>query len=82
MIVTFNLKHYPPEYLLKYGLHAVSPDDFLLDLWDLNQESVLEALHSKAQRTNNPTLAFSDVVQSLIKTTPKFRETVMGANPR
>jgi predicted nucleic acid-binding protein len=80
LIVTFNLKHFPQDLLLQYGLHAVSPDAFLLDLWDLNQASVLEALRSQAQRTKNPALALSDVVERLAKTAPNFRLTALGAN--
>lgn len=79
LIVTFNLKHFPQDLLLEYGLHAVSPDDFLLDLLDLNQESVLEAIRTQAQRTNNPALKFFEVVESLAKYAPKFRATVLAA---
>ena len=34
-IVTNNLKDFPPESLSQHGLHAISCDNFLLDLYDL-----------------------------------------------
>jgi predicted nucleic acid-binding protein len=79
LIVTFNLKDFPRDLLLKYGLHAVSPDDFLLDLFDLNRDGVLEAIRTQAQRTNNPALEFLVVIESLTKYAPKFCETVLAA---
>lgn len=79
LIVTFNLKDFPQDLLLKYGLHAVSPDDFLLDLLDLNQESVLEAIRTQAQRTNNPALELFKVLESLSKYVPKFHDAVLAA---
>jgi predicted nucleic acid-binding protein len=79
LIVTFNLKDFPKDLLLGYGLHAVSADDFLLDLLDLNQESVLEAIRTQAERTNNPALKLSDVVENLTRFTPIFRGAVLAA---
>ncbi len=33
LIVTFNLKDFPPERLKPYNLTAQHPDDFIFDLW-------------------------------------------------
>lgn len=36
VIVTFNLKDFPPETLAPHAIDVVSPDDFLLDQLDLH----------------------------------------------
>lgn len=81
LIVTFNLKDFPSDLLSEWGLHAVSPDDFLLDLWDLNQGEVTEALHTQAKRTNNPALAVGDVLGRLAQFAPGFCAAVIEADP-
>jgi PIN domain len=43
LIVTFNLKDFPPEALKPYNLTAQHPDDFIVDLLDLHPAGVLEA---------------------------------------
>jgi predicted nucleic acid-binding protein len=36
LIVTFNLKDFPARELAKYDIEAIHPDDFILDLFDLD----------------------------------------------
>jgi hypothetical protein len=36
LIVTFNLKDFPPDQLKRYNLAAQHPDDFIFDLLDLH----------------------------------------------
>ncbi|MFN7151550.1 MAG: PIN domain-containing protein, partial [Microthrixaceae bacterium] len=43
LIVTFNLQHFPAEALKPYNLAAQHPDDFIVDLLDLQPARVLEA---------------------------------------
>lgn len=43
MIVTNYLKDFPNSYMTGFGLRAISADDFLTDLIDLNQSSAVEA---------------------------------------
>ena len=80
MIVTFNLKDFPDELLDGYGLHAVAPDDFLLNLWDVNQGDVTEALHTQAKRTHNPALGVGDVLRRLTQFAPGFCEAVVDSD--
>ncbi|KAB5620792.1 PIN domain-containing protein [Pseudomonas putida] len=44
VIVTFNLKDFPPSALCCFGVEAQHPDEFIMDLWDLDQAAVLEAV--------------------------------------
>lgn len=54
LIVTFNLKDFPPEALGPYNLAAQHPDDFIVDLLDLHLAGVLEAAASHRRSLKNP----------------------------
>lgn len=43
VIVTFNLKDFPAEILAPFNVEALHPDNFIVDLWDLDEAAVLEA---------------------------------------
>lgn len=72
LIVTSNLKDFPSDLLEELGLHATSPDGFLLDLLDLNPELVMSALLKQAGRTNRPSLSVATVLDSLASVAPEF----------
>ena len=46
LVVTWNLKHFPDDYLEKYGLSAVNPDDFIADIIC---KLPLNLIHSKSE---------------------------------
>ena len=48
-IITFNLRDFPEEALAPYDILAQHPDDFILDLLDLNWQTVCKA----AEKTKN-----------------------------
>lgn len=54
VIVTFNLKDFPPKSLKPYGVKAVHPDDFLVTLLELDSVSVCEAAESHRARLQKP----------------------------
>ena len=69
-IVTANLSDFPAASLELLGLHAVSPDDFLLDLLDLLDlapTTMAQIVQEQAHATSRPALDFADVVISLGK---------------
>ena len=47
LIVTYNLKHFKHEHLKPFDLTACHPDEFLIDLYHLNPEIVVHALHQQ-----------------------------------
>lgn len=58
VIVTFNIKDFPPESVEDFGITVVHPQDFLLDQLDLYPRLVHEALQAQAatsRRPNSPT---------------------------
>ncbi|MFK5736599.1 PIN domain-containing protein [Pseudomonas urmiensis] len=42
IIVTFNLKDFPSSTLDAFDVQAQHPDEFIMDLWDLDQAAVAE----------------------------------------
>ena len=56
LIVTNNLKHFPKEYLNRFGLSVKCADDFFTDLIDLNQSKSIEAFKDLVLNKNNPPL--------------------------
>jgi predicted nucleic acid-binding protein len=64
-IVTFNLKHFPDEALRPYGIHAVHPDKFLLDIDGLTNEALFRAVEADRKHYANPPLALDDYLNDL-----------------
>lgn len=54
IIVTYNLKDFPKDYLQSFGLEAIAPDDFLADLIDLSPERCCDAFREMILTKNNP----------------------------
>ena len=53
-IITFNLKDFPTAELVKHGLEAIHPDDFIINNIDLNVAKVLEAVNKHRKSLQNP----------------------------
>ncbi len=64
LIVTNNLKHFPKDYLSKFGLSAKTADDFIADIIDLNPETAVEAFREMVFSKKNPDLDEYDVLES------------------
>jgi predicted nucleic acid-binding protein len=66
-IVTFNLKDFPPLILDQYEIEAQHPDDFILDLIDLNYLKVANAVITCHQRLKNPPKSLDEYLEILLK---------------
>ena len=66
LIVTFNLKDFPPEALRPYNLAAQHPDDFIVDLLDLHLAGVLEAAASHRRSLKNPPKTADEYLDTLL----------------
>lgn len=64
-IVTFNLKDFEPEHLNPLGLHAIHPDDFLLDQLDLAPGRMMRALTAQSAATRNPHRSVDEILGTL-----------------
>lgn len=65
VIVTNNLKDFPPAALEAWDMEAKSPDDFILDQIDLSRETVHSAMQRIADSRRNPPGTFADVLAML-----------------
>lgn len=65
VIVTFNLSDFPEDTLAQWGIEAWSPDDFLLDLIDLDPKRVWGCLQRIADSRRNPPETIDDVLAQL-----------------
>lgn len=66
LIVTFNQKDFPPDALRNYNVVAQHPDDFIADLFDLNQAKVLEAMAAHRQSLKNPPKSVDEYLTALL----------------
>ncbi|ATB29757.1 PIN domain-containing protein [Melittangium boletus] len=83
VIVTSNLKDFPKRVLARYGMEAQSPDDFVLDLIDLNEGAVLQVIRAQAAVLKNPPKRPSNVLDSLhhnglVRSVARLRELLDG----
>ncbi|MBP6996802.1 MAG: PIN domain-containing protein [Phycicoccus sp.] len=73
LIVTANLKDFPPTALARHDLQAVSPDSFLLDQLDLYPGQVMTALRQQSSDSGRPRLTPLGLLTSLERCgVPKF----------
>jgi predicted nucleic acid-binding protein len=54
LIITNNIKDFPPEYLQKFKIEAVHPDKFISDLFDLNPLIVCECVRRQRNNLKKP----------------------------
>lgn len=74
LIVTFNLKHFPPEALKPWGICASHPQDYLLVLYEMEPKQVTACLGEIAGRRK---LEVQDVLIRLGKAVPKFSQRLL-----
>lgn len=54
VIVTYNIKDFPPDQLRPYGIEAQHPDEFVMHLLDLSPGTVYAAVRDQRQMLKNP----------------------------
>jgi hypothetical protein len=65
LIVTYNLPHFPPEHLSRYGIEAQHPDEFLTHLIDLALGSVCAAVRTHRLRLKKPPKTVTEYLETL-----------------
>jgi predicted nucleic acid-binding protein len=76
IIVTANLRHFPPESLEPWGIRAIDPASYLINLYTLDPGVVVSRLESIARRRR---LAPEVVLSRLGRSVPAFAEHVAEA---
>lgn len=67
LIVTNNLKDFPEDYLRSFGIKVKSPDEFMTDTIDLNQDKCVEIFRELVLNRTNPDMDEYAVLDALRK---------------
>ncbi|EDH2826631.1 PIN domain-containing protein [Salmonella enterica] len=67
IIVTFNLKDFPAPALNAFGIEALHPDEFVMDLFDLNRALVLSAVTTQRSNLRKPPMSVDDYLEALLR---------------
>lgn len=65
VIVTRNLKDFPSRVLGLHGMRALSPDEFVLALLDLDLEAVVQVVRAQASALRHPPLRPAEILDRL-----------------
>ncbi|HMN39465.1 MAG: PIN domain-containing protein [Phycisphaerales bacterium] len=65
VIVTFNLKDFPNQYLAGFGIEAQHPDEFISHLIDLAPGAVCSAAKRQREALRNPAKSVEEYLDSL-----------------
>lgn len=65
MIVTFNLRDFPPETLEPFGVEAIHPDRFIECQLDLRETAVIQTARDQRQSLKNPPRTVEDFLDTL-----------------
>jgi predicted nucleic acid-binding protein len=64
-IVTANLKDFPPQVLMQFGIEAVDPDSFIINQWDLDPVNAIAAFKRMRARRRKPHSSPEDFAYAL-----------------
>jgi len=64
-IVTYNLKDFPANALMQYGIEAQHPDDFVMNQLELSKISALSAVKAMRQRLSRPPRSAAELIATL-----------------
>jgi predicted nucleic acid-binding protein len=68
VIVTHNLKDFPPEILARYDIEAQHPDEFLRNIIDIAPIAVVDAVRAQQASMKNPPVSMSDLLALFART--------------
>lgn len=74
VLVTANLRDFPPEALLPYDIEVVHPDAFLQDQLDLAPNVTIGCIAQQRAAYTRPQFTFTDFYLALRVTVPTFAE--------
>jgi len=66
-IVTFNVRHFPPESVQPFAIEVVTPDELLLNALEHYPRETLAAIRQQARDARKPPLKIADVLRALRK---------------
>lgn len=72
MLVTLNLRDFPPAACEPFSVEPVDPDRFLLDLYRVDKDAIHRALALQAAALTRPPMSAADILDRLEPTVPGF----------
>jgi len=66
-IVTFNLKDFPVDYLAKFDIEVIHPDDFIVYQFDFNLGAVINCFRRQRLALKRPPYTVDQFLQNLYK---------------
>lgn len=72
VIVTTNLRHFPPEACSPHGIEAQHPDQFVTNALKLDAEPVVRALGRQARAKKAPPVTLAGLLERLAAPLPTF----------
>lgn len=79
IVLTFNLRHFKPEHLATWGVGALHPQSFLIEIFRQEQAVVLTKLDQQATDRGR---SLSELLDILNTTVPEFVAVVSAAISR
>jgi hypothetical protein len=79
IIVTFNLRHFKPEHLSSWGVRALSPQSFLIEMFRQERAAIMLKLKQQAADRGR---SLVDLLRILSATAPDFVDLVSSVMPR
>lgn len=76
VIVTENLRDFPPTALAPYEMEALSPDTFLNWLNDEDPGMMMQVIQEQAADNQYPPLSVADILQRISRQAPQFVQRV------
>lgn len=77
VLVTFNVKDFPPPSVAPFEIEVVTPDDFLLDQLDLSPGLTISTLENLVELYSDPPLTIDELLQILARSgVPQFAQEV------
>jgi predicted nucleic acid-binding protein len=74
VIITLNLKHFPPNACEPFGIEPLHPDAFLLDLHSLDSDTAFEVVERQAAALTRPPMTVEELLDRLAATVPNFAQ--------
>lgn len=79
VIVTTNLKHFPKQSLAPFNIEAQHPDTFLIHLYKLFSDSIVQVIQQQSQDLKNPPLSVIELLDKLNKQVPEFASEIRSS---
>lgn len=67
VIVTFNIKDFPPDALRRFGIDVQHPDDFITHLFDLSPKAVCLAVKEQRMALTKPSQSIDQLLDTFLK---------------